>query len=177
MDQIFFSHSSNDRLLKRRIRTEFELLKIDKGLNIRPYFAGDDQDFPDKERVRYLYKKIKKSKAVFAIITTNVLYQEHTRDWVCLEFGLARGLGIPIEVWRQIPTPSLRTHNYPKGTPPSMNHNEPENIRSYKGISFLENEDFGPYSDFKINWVHDKLVSEEDVEKLITKIVEKAEKI
>ena len=82
--QIFFSHSSRDRLLIEEIKKSF------KEINVKPYFAFLEQE--GRTPRTKIEEGIYASSAIFLLVTQNVLNDEHTRDWVSYEVGFARGL-------------------------------------------------------------------------------------
>lgn len=82
--QIFFSHSSRDKLLREEIKKSLE------EIGIKPYFAFLEQEGRDAKTK--IEEAINDSYAVFVLVTENVLNNKHTRDWVSYEIGFARGL-------------------------------------------------------------------------------------
>ena len=91
--QVFISHSSKDEKLVDFI--EFGFRKID----VTPFFAR--RHMRGENPAQKIVNEIEKSLALFAIMTSNVLYDKDTRDWVVFEIGVAKGKGKPIFCWKE----------------------------------------------------------------------------
>ena len=101
---IFISHSSKDVKLINLAELAFE------SLNIKPYFAKNRIE--GKNPVDKIVEAISTSKAFFALITPNVVTDQHTRDYVNFEIGVARANRMKIYVW--IDTSVLLNKSYPR---------------------------------------------------------------
>lgn len=103
-NQIFISHSSKDTKLINLITLSF------KGPDIVPFFAR--QVMMGKNPVEKIINAINNSMALFAVITSNVVHDPHTRDWVVFEIAVAKIRGIPIFCW--IDDGVAKNRTYPK---------------------------------------------------------------
>lgn len=90
-NQIFVSHSSKDTKLIDLITLGF------KGRDIIPFFAR--REMVGENPVEKIINAIDSSMALFALITSNVVYDKYTRDWVVFEIGVAKAKDIPIFCW------------------------------------------------------------------------------
>ena len=91
--QVFISHSSRDEKLLDLIEFGFR----NKG--IIPFFAR--RHIRGENPAQKIINEIGNSLALFALMTSNVLYDQYTRDWVLFEIGVAKGKGKPIYCWKQ----------------------------------------------------------------------------
>lgn len=82
--QVFVSHSSADTNLIQMIDTNL------KRINVTPFFASLWQ--VGKPPVPKIVDEIWNSSALFILLTSNVMLERETRDWVCFEIGVARTL-------------------------------------------------------------------------------------
>jgi len=92
MIQIFISHSSQDRDL---------LNSIDRALsdvNVKAYFA--ERELAARNPADKIVDAIRKSDAVFLVMTSRVTDRRDTRDWVLFEVGAAKALKRPIYGWK-----------------------------------------------------------------------------
>ena len=103
-DQIFVSHSSKDTKMINLITLSF------KGPDIAPFFAR--QVMMGKNPVEKIINAINNSMALFAVITSNVVHDTHTRDWVVFEIAVAKIREIPIFCW--IDDGVAKSKTYPK---------------------------------------------------------------
>lgn len=102
--QIFVSHSSKDTKLIDLIALGF------KDRDITPYFAR--QVMVGENPVEKIINAIDSSIALFVLMTSNVAYDNHTRDWVVFEIGVAKTKGKPIFCWMEESVSTLKT--FPK---------------------------------------------------------------
>lgn len=89
--QIFVSHSSKDTKLIDLITLGF------KGRTFVPFFAR--RVMTGKNPVQKIINAIDDSMALFALITPNLVYDSHTRDWVVFEIAVAKVKDVPIFCW------------------------------------------------------------------------------
>ena len=90
-NQIFISHSSKDTKLIDLITLGF------KGRKIAPFFAR--RVMMGENPVEKIINAIDNSMALFALMTSNVVYDYYTRDWVVFEIAVAKVKGFPIFCW------------------------------------------------------------------------------
>ena len=91
--QVFISHSSRDEKLLDLIEFGF------KNKGIIPFFAR--RHMRGQNPAQKIINEIGNSLALFALITSNVLYDKDTKDWVLFEIGVAKGKGKPMYCWKQ----------------------------------------------------------------------------
>lgn len=89
--QVFFSHSSKDEELVSLIRLVFEFTPI------KPYFARLEK--AGANPADKIVNEIGNSKALFALITSNVFANTETLFWVLFEVGAAKGKDKPVYAW------------------------------------------------------------------------------
>lgn len=89
--QVFICHSSRDTHIIQLIRSYF------KDIRILPFFAR--QWISGINPAEKVLSEMRKSKAVFVLMTRNVVDHRETRDWVLFEIGMAKGMHKPIYVW------------------------------------------------------------------------------
>lgn len=89
--QVFFSHSSKDEELVSLIQLVFQLTPV------KPYFARFEK--AAKNPADKIIHEIGDSKALFALITSNVFANTETLFWVLFEAGAAKGKDKPVYVW------------------------------------------------------------------------------
>ncbi|WP_456475697.1 toll/interleukin-1 receptor domain-containing protein [Candidatus Pyrohabitans sp.] len=149
---IFISHSSKDSLLIEQINKAF------KDIGVEPYFAFLKQEGVDP--VTKIINAIHESRALFVLVTENVLKYNYTRDWVSFEIGLAKGIekgsGKPKRVYAWLI---------------NVDENEDE-------LAFLRY--ITDYSKIKLKNIEnnkDNIFDPKDVENLVNQIVNKARKI
>jgi hypothetical protein len=88
---VFVSHSSKDEKLIRLVELAFD------DRDIKPYFAKNRIE--GKNPVEKIVEAISNSKYFFALVTSNVVNDTHTRDWVNFEIGVAKAFNKKIFVW------------------------------------------------------------------------------
>ena len=86
--QIFFSHSNKDYKLIETINYNFEY-HFEK-IGVHPFFAR--RWITGQEPLEKIINAIWNSRAVFILLTKNVLNDPITRDWVSFETGIAKTL-------------------------------------------------------------------------------------
>jgi len=91
LTQIFVSHSSQDNKLIELTTLAF------KGRDLVPYFAR--QVMVGENPVDKIISALDNSLALFALITSNVVYYPDTRDWVVFEIAVAKYKKLPIFCW------------------------------------------------------------------------------
>lgn len=89
--RIFVSHSSKDTKMIDLVTLAF------KNRDVAPFFAR--RVMMGKNPVEKIIAAIDSSLALFVLMTPDVVYENHTRDWVVFEIGVARTKGIPIFCW------------------------------------------------------------------------------
>jgi hypothetical protein len=89
--QVFFSHSSKDEELVSLIQLAFQLTPV------KPYFARFEK--AARNPADKIIHEIDNSKALFALITSNVFANTETLFWVLFEAGIAKGKDKPVYVW------------------------------------------------------------------------------
>jgi TIR domain len=89
-DQIFLSHSKDDREIVEYFANKFD----DTG--IKPVrMEYEKWSRKGKPNWRWIRNEILKSKALFLILTNNIVARVHTHNWVAFEIGVA-SIRIPI---------------------------------------------------------------------------------
>jgi hypothetical protein len=101
---LFISHSSKDTNLITLIESAFT------DLSVKPYFAKTRIE--GKNPVDKIVDAIMRSKAFIVLITPHVVNDNHTRDWVNFEIGVARARKMQIFGW--IDCNILQTKAYPR---------------------------------------------------------------
>ena len=92
--QIFIAHSSRDAHIIRLIEGYF------KDIGILPFFAN--KWITGRNPAEKIVNEMKKSRALFVVMTKNVTNHRETRDWVLFEIGIANGITKPIFAWKAI---------------------------------------------------------------------------
>lgn len=82
--EVFISHSSRDTNLIQMIDTNL------KKIGVTPFFASLWQ--VGKPPVPKIVDEMWNSSALFILLTSNVMLDRETRDWVCFEIGVAKAL-------------------------------------------------------------------------------------
>jgi hypothetical protein len=103
-DRLFVSHSSKDTKLIDLIALGF------KGRDITPFFAR--RVMVGENPVEKIINAIDSSMALFCVMTSNVVYDNHTRDWVVFELAVAKTKGKPIFCWMDESVATLKA--FPK---------------------------------------------------------------
>lgn len=91
---IFISGSSKDAHLINLIEYNFQENRINK----EPFFAS--RFISGTNPADKIIEAFKKSRALFMIITPNVINDTNTLNWVLFETGLAKGRGLPVYGWK-----------------------------------------------------------------------------
>jgi hypothetical protein len=98
MDQIFISHSSKDRQIVGYFVGKFD----DTG--VKPVLMEVEKwSISAKPNWLWIRDEIKKSRALFLLLTKNIIRKLHTQNWVAFEIGLASMCipSIPVFVFRE----------------------------------------------------------------------------
>lgn len=103
-DKIFVSHSSKDTKLIELVELVF------KDRDIAPFFAR--RVMVGENPVEKIINAIDSSMALFCLMTSNVVYDNHTRDWVIFEIGVAKTKDKPVFCWMDESVAKNKT--YPK---------------------------------------------------------------
>jgi hypothetical protein len=106
--QVFISHSSRDRNQMQFFQDLFD------DTNVKPIFM-EFEKWSRNYNPNWLWirKEIRKSKALFVVLTKNITERKHTQNWVSFEIGVAAGCKppLPIFVFREedvdFPVPCL----------------------------------------------------------------------
>lgn len=89
--RIFVSHSSKDTKMIGLVTLAF------KNRDVAPFFAR--RVMMGKSPAEKIIAALDSSLALFVLMTSNVVYENHTRDWVVFEIGVAKAKGIPVFCW------------------------------------------------------------------------------
>lgn len=113
---IFISHSQRDDGLRDRFLCTFALAGI-KGIAFE--FDRKSGRVPAKRTpADAIRQSVQSARALFLLITQNVVSRHHTNNWVAFELGLAYGHTPPVpiwvfeEMWQKVdfPVPALNHH-------------------------------------------------------------------
>ena len=91
---------SGERKRKRRFAQELEKFHAWLLKPIHTIRGKPNQKYSINPAQKII-NEIGNSLALFALITSNVLYDKDTRDWVLFEIGVAKGKGKPMYCWKQ----------------------------------------------------------------------------
>jgi hypothetical protein len=91
--QIFISHSGRDSRIVQDILVDFE------GTWVKPVLMENELKAGHLPDWKWIKDEIKKSEALFVILTNGVVTHEHTQNWVAFEIGVAAGCDPPKPVF------------------------------------------------------------------------------
>lgn len=94
VDQIFISHSAKDREIINFFTKKFD----DTG--VKPVLMEYEKwSRSGKPNWMWIKDELKKSKALFLLLTKNIVKKEQTQNWVAFEIGVAAASEPPIPVY------------------------------------------------------------------------------
>lgn len=112
MAQIFVSHSQRD------VELVNFFLRAFAGTNVKPIFQELEKNLPTGITAEGIELNIKKSSALFVLLSENVEKLKHTRDWVTWEGARAEGKDVwifePAEQYGKITVLFPRFNHYAK---------------------------------------------------------------